>query len=213
MKFIKCCGKEDLNYTLASIFINDVNDYLIHNDYLNIGIATGNTFIDFMQYLNNCKKIPLNKINLFMVDEYVGVDPDDIRSCAIDLMNELKCINQFRNFYTFNKESYLSQIEDYNKILSDHPFDILLLGIGNDGHFGFNNYPETIKTTDSYKIIEFSEIERQQQVCLGWFEDINNVPKKGISITEYSVIKSSPKLKSLRISWNIFILCSRISFL
>lgn len=191
MKIIKCSGREELNNKLTSMFINNVNVYLTQNDYLNIGIATGNTFIEFMHYLNDCNNIPLNKINLFVIDEYVGVDPYDTRSCTVDLINELKCLNQFRNFYTFNKESYYAQIDDYNKLLSDHPFDILLLGVGNDGHFGFNNYPETIKTKDFYKIVEFSEIERQQQVDRGWFEDIHIVPQKGITITEFSVIKSS----------------------
>ena len=73
--------------------------------------------------------IPFNKIDLFVVDEYAGIDYDDERSCTIDLCRDLKYIEMFHQTFFFNAESYLEQLKKMNAKLDDDPLDIILLGI------------------------------------------------------------------------------------
>ena len=115
VKIIKYDNSEKMNGGLIQMFNNDIRLLLSTNDFINLGIATGNTFKSFMRYLNNCPDIPLDRINLFMVDEYSNVNPEDEASCAIDLVTELTCLNRFHRFYTFTKEHYLDQIKEYKK--------------------------------------------------------------------------------------------------
>ena len=183
-------GKEEMNRFLFSGFLEDVNTVLQNDSYMNLGIATGNTYSCFFQTLSRNQDIPLDRINLFMVDEYTEIDPIDKKSCAYDLIKEVTCIDSFRHFYTFTQANYFEQINEYNAMLNEHPFDLLLLGIGNNGHYGFCQKNEKKKTKDTYAIINFTEEERRQQVDLGWFDDIAEVPSSGISITEYGVWRS-----------------------
>ena len=190
VKIIKYDNSEKMNGGLIQMFNNDIRLLLNTNNFINLGIATGNTFKSFMRYLNNCPDIPLDRINLFMVDEYSNVNPEDEASCAIDLVTELTCLNRFHRFYTFTKEHYLDQIKEYNDLLEEHPFDLLLLGIGENGHYGFCNRYDGILSDKSYKLVSFSKDERWQQVELGWFNDIEEVPLGGITITDYGVLNS-----------------------
>lgn len=191
MRVIKYNSGKEMNDRLIYMFQEDIQELLGVKDYLNIGIATGNTFSVFIRYLNNCSSISLDRINLFMIDEYAGVNPEDLCSCAIDLITEMTCLNRFRCFYTFTRKHYLDQIKEYNSLLLKHPFDLLFLGIGENGHYGFCNRNDGFLTADSYKLVEFSEDERQLHVKLGWFDDISEVPLRGITITEFGVLNSN----------------------
>ena len=190
MKIIRFNSSEEMNNGLICMFINDINLMLSTNEYLNIGIATGNTFSIFIRNLNNCPDVPLNRINLFMIDEYCVVNPEDVSSCAFDLISEMTCLKKFCRFYSFTKDQYLNQIEEYNDLLLQHPFDLLLLGIGENGHYGFCNRNDGLYSMDTYKLVGFSIEERQEQVKKGWFNNIEEVPLSGITITDFGVLNS-----------------------
>ena len=76
-------------------------------------VATGNTYSGFLKRLHEMD-IPFNKIDLFVVDEYAGIDYDDERSCTIDLCRDLKYIEMFHQTFFFDAESYLEQLKKMN---------------------------------------------------------------------------------------------------
>lgn len=189
MRIVECSSSSQMNEEVMRIFLHELNKALLNNRYINIGIATGRTFVDFITSFNCSNDIPFERINLFMIDEYIGVDPDDASSCAIDLISLMTSLPRIHRFYTFNKHNYLEQIKTYNSQLSVNPFDILLLGIGQDGHFAFCNHckPFSDKT---YEIVHFSREERSKQVNMGWFRSIGEVPLSGITVTSFGALHS-----------------------
>lgn len=189
MKTIICQNEDEWNNELFELFSSEVLNGLKKKEYINIGIATGNTYISFMHRLSQSKSIPFNKINLYLIDEYAGVDYCDEKSCAIDIVTNISCLKSFKSFNHFGIE-YEKEIKKYNVELERNPLDIVLLGLGKDGHFAFcySLKKEQIKTT--YQIINFSVNDRIQQVKYGWFKSASDVPLKGITLTLWGALNS-----------------------
>ena len=184
-----CDNREQVTKKLLSLFCEKVNKCLRTKEIVQVAIATGNTYSEFLKHLQEMD-IPFNKIDLFVMDEYAGIDCEDERSCTIDLCRDLKKIDDFHQTFFFNSELYLKQIKNLNAKLDGAPLDIILLGIGNDGHFAFCNRNEAHTSKDIYSIVRFTDNDIAMQVENGWFPTIEIVPEEGITITKYGVLKS-----------------------
>lgn len=75
----------------------------------------------------------------------------------------------FHQTFFFYAESYLEQLKKMNAKLDDDPLDIILLGIGNDGHFAFCNRSEEYSKKDTYAIVHFTNSDIAKQVEYGCF--------------------------------------------
>ena len=71
-----------------------------------------------------------------------------------------------------------------------------MLGIGNDGHFAFCNRSEEYSKKETYAIVHFTNSDIAKQVEYGWFSSREMVPKEGITITKYGVLKSGTVILS-----------------
>mgnify|MGYP002513483844 CR=1 FL=1 len=80
----------------------------------------------------------------------------------------------------------------YSKLLLENPTDIVVMGIGENGHIAFND-PHVAEFNDkeTVKIVELDEVCRMQQVNDGCFATLNDVPKQAMSLT-MSFIMSVP---------------------
>ena len=74
--------------------------------------------------------------------------------------------------------------------MSKKKIDLVLLGIGEDGHIGFNEPPADFETKKPFVIVELDEISRKQQIKEGWFSKINSVPKKAITMSINQIMKA-----------------------
>lgn len=184
----RCMSKKDVTKKLLELFTSKVTEYLKTEDIIQVAIATGNTFSAFLKKLGTLN-LPFNRMDLFVIDEYAGISFNDERSCSIDLCRDLQIIDKFHSIHFFDTNLYYDQISYYNVLLDKAPLDIILLGIGSDGHFAFCNKIEDHMLNKTYSIVDFSDDEITAQVNAGWFPTIDLVPKKGITITKYGVLK------------------------
>jgi glucosamine-6-phosphate deaminase len=108
-------------------------------------------------------------------------------------MNEV-LFNQYPNF---NKENihipngYSSQLEDeaerYNQLLNDRgPVDIQILGIGENGHIGFNE-PGTDLHSETH-IVDLTESTIRANSR--YFESESDVPQQAVSMGLASILKA-----------------------
>ena len=103
-----------------------------------------------------------------------------------DITDEVKRIKQSIDNGTF-KESFLprgvkdnaeEEVERYNQILADHPVDLQILGIGRNGHIGFNE-PGTPFDSQTHLVeLDQSTIEANAR----FFDKIEDVPTQAISM-------------------------------
>jgi glucosamine-6-phosphate deaminase len=71
----------------------------------------------------------------------------------------------------------------YASLLAEAPIDVVLLGIGINGHLAFNDPPADLNDPLAVKVVELDEICREQQVMDGCFAAFEDVPRRAITLT------------------------------
>ena len=71
----------------------------------------------------------------------------------------------------------------YTTLLADAPIDIVVLGIGTNGHLAFNDPPADLHDPVAVKIVELDQMCREQQVLDGCFASLDAVPRRAITLT------------------------------
>ena len=132
------------------------------------------------------KEIPWNRVNAFHMDEYIGLSADAPQGFGNFLKNAIFGRAPFKsvNYINISATDADAECERYSKLLEENPTDIVVMGIGENGHIAFNDPPVAdFKDTKKVKPVELDEICRQQQVNDGCFATINDVPKMAITLT------------------------------
>ena len=142
------------------------------------------------------KSIPWERINAFHMDEYIGLDAtapqcfgNFLREHIFGLVN-FGSVNYIKSDATDPEE----ESARYSAILEQNPIDIVVMGIGENGHIAFND-PPVADFEDKYlvKPVKLDEICRQQQVNDGCFATIDDVPTHAITLT-VPMLTSAPWL-------------------
>lgn len=156
-------------------------------------IATGNSQLDFLEHLVKYEDIDWSKTTLYHLDEYVGINEDHrasfrkyIRDNFISKVGELKEINLIDGMNDPEKEC-----QRLNNIIAEEKIDIAFVGIGENGHLAFNEPPADFEIEDPFIVIELDDMSRKQQVNEGWFDSIESVPKKAITMTIRKIMSSN----------------------
>ena len=148
-------------------------------------LATGNSQLLFLKALREIS-VSWEKVIIFHLDEYIGLDENHPSSFRHYLKeNIIKHISP-KEFYPINTEgkSLEKAIEHYTQLLVDHPVDIAFIGIGENGHLAFNDPGVADFNDQKYvKVVALDEHCRKQQYDEGWFESIEVVPKKALTLT------------------------------
>ncbi|MGP1361829.1 MAG: glucosamine-6-phosphate deaminase [Candidatus Fimenecus sp.] len=141
--------------TVAKIFINKVKE----NPKSVLGFATGATPIKtYKQIINlyNKEKISFKDITTFNLDEYCNLPKNDENSyynfMHVQLFNHIDIAESNINFLNGNTENAMDECKSYqDKIAKAGGIDIQLLGIGRNGHIGFNE-PDKIFLKDTHEV-------------------------------------------------------------
>ena len=160
-----------------------------------LGLATGGTMTEVYKYLVELlekNQLDVSHVETFNLDEYVGLKAEHPQSYHY-YMNEVL----FDQYPNFNKENihipngYSSQLEDeaerHNQLLNDRgPVDIQILGIGENGHIGFNE-PGTDLHSETH-IVDLTESTIRANSR--YFESESDVPQQAVSMGLASILKA-----------------------
>lgn len=154
--------------------------------------ATGASQFKFLDYLCNIKGIEWNRTEMFHLDEYAGLSEQHPASFRNYLKKRL--VERVRprkaHFIEGDAINIQEECERINALISSVTIDVAFVGIGENGHLAFNDPPADFKTTDPYIIVNLDQKCRQQQVGEGWFESIEKVPKKAISMSINEIMRA-----------------------
>ena len=163
---------------------------------INMIFAAAPSQSDFLASLAEEKDIDWNRVNVFHMDEYIGIDNSHPQSFARFVKTHVADKFKVGAFYPLNGacENVAEECARYEKLLRDHPVDIVCMGIGENGHIAFND-PGVADFTDPVyvKTAKLDEVCRNQQVNDGCFPDINAVPKYAMTLTVPALV-AAPKL-------------------
>jgi glucosamine-6-phosphate deaminase len=153
--------------------------------------ATGTSQLDFLELLTATPGIEWKKVELFHLDEYIGLPADHPASFCRFLQERLISKTEICMHHLLSGNGDLAEtVRNTSAAISISSIDIAFVGIGENGHLAFNDPPADFQTEEPYIIVQLDETCRQQQVGEGWFQNLSEVPTQAISMSIRQVLKS-----------------------
>jgi glucosamine-6-phosphate deaminase len=141
MKIIKVKNYKELSNVASEIIINEINK----KPNITIGFATGNTPKKLYKNLIKAykkNKVDFSKIKTFNLDEFYPIENNNKKSYSRymfkRLFNKINIPKKNINLLNGNSKTPKKECEDYEKKIKNNPINIQILGIGENGHIGFN---------------------------------------------------------------------------
>jgi glucosamine-6-phosphate deaminase len=154
--------------------------------------ATGASQFEFLDALTSRRDIDWPLVEMFHLDEYIGLSADHPASFRKYLRERLIEKTGITQFHLLDGESDLeATIVQVGLALNSAPIDVAFVGIGENGHLAFNDPPADFETDAPYLIVELDEACRRQQLGEGWFASFADVPRHAISMSIRQILKAS----------------------
>jgi glucosamine-6-phosphate deaminase len=153
--------------------------------------ATGASQFDFLDALTAAADIDWTRVEMFHLDEYVGLPIDHPASFRRYLQKRLIGKTGIAKYHLLDGEHDARRVaDDIGRVLASAPIDVAFVGIGENGHLAFNDPPADFETEQPYLIVILDERCKQQQVEEGWFASTADVPAQAISMSVRQILKS-----------------------
>jgi glucosamine-6-phosphate deaminase len=154
-------------------------------------VATGASQLDFLDALTATPGLDWTRVEMFHLDEYVGLPVDHPASFRKYLLERLIAKTGLTRYHLLDGEHDAARTaERIGQKLGDAPIDVAFVGIGENGHLAFNDPPADFTTEQAYLIVTLDDACRQQQVGEGWFASVADVPAQAISMSVRQILKS-----------------------
>lgn len=199
MEIIVRSNSSELGQTAGSSTAEIIRNAIKKNGSANIILATGTSQFETLKQLINEPGIEWNKVVMFHLDEYIGLSVEHAASFRKYLKERfLSKVPSLKAVYLINGEKDPEKECNYlNDIISQHPIDVALVGVGENGHLAFNDPPANFDTEEPYIIVELDEACRRQQVNEGWFPSLDDVPLRAISMSIRQILKAQNIIASV----------------
>ena len=183
--------KEELYQVAANLIIDQVRA----KSSSILGLATGSTPIPL--YRNLIKDYEVNKTNYsnvitFNLDEYIGLSSDHPESYLSFMRANLFNYIPFKKSYLPNGNAIDPGLEcqKYEKLLNENPIDLQILGIGSNGHIGFNE-----PGTPFDSLTHIVTLAKQTRIDNArFFNNLDEVPTHAITMGIESIMKAKTVL-------------------
>ena len=144
-----------------------------------LGLATGSSPLPFYEALRK-SPIDLRQVTSINLDEYKGLGKDEPQSYQWFMQEHLFQYKSLKNSFLPNGQAQDPQEEifRYQEILKKHPIDFQILGIGSNGHIGFNEPHSPFDSQFRLVDLDSSTIEANSR----FFKQIDQVPKQAYSM-------------------------------
>ncbi len=141
---------------------------------------------EFLEELRRSEGIAWDKITAFHLDEYIGLPGDAPQNFGHFLrVRFFEKVRPGKIYYINGMAQDLeAECNRYASLLLNHPLDIACVGIGENGHLAFNDPPVAdFRDPRLVKIVDLDPVSQQQQVNDGCFDDLEEVPRKAMTLT------------------------------
>ncbi len=153
--------------------------------------ATGASQFDFLNCLTGYRGLDWQRVTMFHLDEYVGLDANHPASFRRYLRERLVSKVGMGTCHYLNPEGDpLAECRRVGSLLQEAPVDVAFVGIGENGHLAFNDPPADFETEESYILVKLDSQCRAQQLGEGWFPSIDYVPTQAVSMSIRQIMKA-----------------------
>jgi glucosamine-6-phosphate deaminase len=156
-----------------------------------IVVATGASQLSFLEALTTAPDIDWKRVEMFHLDEYVGLPATHPASFRKYLLERLIGKTGIARYHLLDPGDDPHQAAlKIGQQLNLAPVDIAFVGVGENGHLAFNDPPADFDNEAPYLIVKLDEACRRQQVNEGWFSTLSEVPKQAISMSIRQILRA-----------------------
>ncbi|MEM7372984.1 MAG: glucosamine-6-phosphate deaminase [Bacteroidota bacterium] len=163
-------------------------------------LATGASQFEMLAHLIQAEGIDWSRVVAFHLDEYLNLassHPASFRKYLKDrFVDQLPTLGAF-HYIRGDAPDPVLECKRVGAILQQHPIDVAMIGIGENGHLAFNDPPADVVTEEPYIVVELDQACRKQQLGEGWFPDLASVPTHAISMSMQQILKSTQLIVSV----------------
>lgn len=185
--------REEMGVAAGTEAAKIINQVIAEKGEANVVFAAAPSQNDMLETLLK-SNVDWSKVRGFHQDEYIGIDETEPAGFGNFLRRAIFDKVQFKELHYLlcKEEEAEAMCESYGELLKKYPIDLILLGIGENGHMAFNDPPVAdFDDPKMVKIVKLDEVCRQQQVNDGCFATLDDVPKYAMTLT-LSCIMSVP---------------------
>jgi glucosamine-6-phosphate deaminase len=157
---------------------------LCEKAYLRMILAAAPSQSEMLAALLREPGIDWQRVTAFHMDEYIGLPGDAPQRFGLWLKRE------FFDHVPLAKVNLINPGNDpeaacraYASMLAEAPIDVVLLGVGTNGHLAFNDPPADLDDPLAVKVVDLDEMCREQQVLDGCFASLDKVPRMAVTLT------------------------------
>jgi glucosamine-6-phosphate deaminase len=190
MKIIDVKDYQEMSKKAAEYIIEKVR----HSKNLKLGLATGGTPVG--TYTNLIEDHKQNHtsyqgVKTFNLDEYVGLSGDNHNSYRFymndQLFNHIDIEKSNTHIPHGDAKDMQKECTDYENLLAEHGgIDLQVLGIGSNGHIGFNE-PGTSFDSNTH-IVDLAPSTREANAR--YFDSLEEVPTRAVTMGIATIMKS-----------------------
>ncbi len=184
-------NKVSLGQAAAEQAAHAIRQAITANGHARIIAATGASQFEFLEALTKTSNIDWTKVEMFHLDEYVGMSIAHPASFRKYLLERFIQPTGLTTYHLLDGEADLGEVcANANAAISAAPIDVAFVGIGENGHLAFNDPPADFVVETPYIIVKLDEACRRQQFGEGWFPTLEDVPNQAISMSIQQILKA-----------------------
>lgn len=191
----------DLKYVISSTYdemsieaAKYVADAIKAKPDIVLGLPTGGTPVGMYKELvrlHNEEGLDFSKVRTFNLDEYLGLDSDHPQSyryfMETNLFSHVNIKKENIHFLSGIAEDPNEECLRYEKAIADvGGIDLMILGIGTNGHIGFNEPANCLQANSHLVALAQSTIEANAR----FFEKKEDVPTRAVTMGVGSILRS-----------------------
>ena len=186
--------KQEMGAAAAAAAAQAIKKAIEEHGRANIILATGASQFEMLKNLVEAETVDFSKVTMFHLDEYIAMGADHpasfrkfLKERFVEKVPVLKAVH----FIAGDTGNPQQECQRVGSLITEHPIDAAMVGIGENGHLAFNDPPADFDTEEPYLVVELDEKCRKQQLGEGWFETLEQVPRQAISMSIRQIVKSA----------------------
>ena len=184
--------REEMGRQAASDIAADIRERLATQPHLRIVFAAAPSQREMLDALITQQGIDWHRITAFHMDEYIGLPHNAPQRFGNWLREAIFERVPFAGYELIEPGDDLdATCRQYATKLAEAPIDIVLLGVGANGHLAFNDPPADLHDPVDVKTVNLDSVCRQQQVDDRCFATLDEVPHEAITVTIPALLRAS----------------------
>ena len=186
--------RAEMGAAAGSLAARRIREALAQKKEVNVIFAAAPSQNEMLATLVAAPDIDWCRVNAFHMDEYIGLSKEAPQCFGNFLKEHIFGKLPFKsvNYIDCEATDMEAECARYSALLRQYPVDIVLLGIGENGHIAFNDPPVAdFQDPKTVKVVQLDPICRQQQVNDGCFAALELVPEFALTLTVPALMRAS----------------------